>query len=365
MMKLLILAPYPPNQAPSQRFRFEQYLPALQAAGIEVEYETFWTPASWKDMYKPGRYFTKVTGTLSGFFRRLSVLFRAGRYHRILIHREATPVGPPLVEWLLTKGWRKKIIFDFDDAIWLSNSSQANEKLVGSLKNHAKTAKIIAWSTSVFAGNEYLAAYARKFNSNVQVIPTTIDTEKVHNRLKVHAEKDAPVIGWTGTHSTLKQLEPLWPLLQELHQTHDFTFRVIADMPPALDQSLQAFVVFRPWSKATEIDDLLEFDIGVMPLFDTEWEKGKCGFKALQYMALGIPAVASAVGVNPEIVTDGEDGFLIPPKQPQLWLQRLKILLTDADLRSRMGAKARVKVEEKYSVAAYTERVVQSIRQPV
>lgn len=257
--------------------------------------------------------------------------------------------------------FKKRLIYDFDDAIWLPNSSEANAGMVGQWKCHGKVKKILQLSSTVFAGNAYLAAFARPYTRDVRVVPTTIDTQ-YHQRPSVESENrkgleagphSTLTIGWTGSHSTLKQLEPLFPILEKLHETQPFRLLIIADQPPS---ELPSFAVFCPWDRGTEIADLLKIDIGIMPLYDTEWERGKCGFKALQYMALEIPAVVSAVGVNTEIVRDGVEGYWADPMpiiEGTKWVDRLRKLLTDPALRSEMGRAGRKRVLDSYSVEAY------------
>jgi len=354
MSKLLIVAPYPEKRAPSQRFRFEQYINLMQNAGVEVRVVSFWSDRHWPAIYRKGQLPLKIYATIEGFLRRFLLLFALARYDGILVHREATPIGWPWWEWAAAKIWKKPLFYDFDDAVWLSNSSSSNARLVGGLKNHGKTAKIISWSQRVFAGNAFLAAYARQFSGRVDVVPTTIDTAHLHNKTKMHEEGWPQVIGWTGTHSTLKQLIPLMPILEKVHEKIWFKFLLIADLEP---DDLPGFVEFRQWNKATEISDLMDIDIGIMPLFDTDWERGKCGFKALQYMALGIPAVVSDVGVNAEIVNDGVNGFLceaMPLTNSVLWEKALTALLTDHALRASLGAAGRNTIIEKYSVKSQT-----------
>ena len=272
--------------------------------------------------------------------------------------------------------FRKKIIYDFDDAIWLSNTSQEN-KIAAALKCHSKVKWICKWSYKVICGNKYLAEYARQFNENVYVIPTTIDTEyhskknKVESRKsKVEALKDGEnqeprtknqesdqssifnlqssiIIGWTGTHSTEKYLYQLIPVLQALEKSHAFIFRVISNHNPQLP--LKCFE-YQAWNKDTEIEDLSQFDIGVMPLEDNEWAKGKCGFKGLQYMALEIPTIMSPVGVNEEIIHTGKNGFLADTEKS--WFFALDQLICDSKKRKECGKKGRRTVEEKYSVKA-------------
>jgi glycosyltransferase involved in cell wall biosynthesis len=349
MANILFLVPYPQGQAPSQRFRFEQYLDALLAAGHTYTIESFLSVATWTVLYKPGHALIKAMGIVSGFGRRLGLLLQLPVYDFIFIHREATPLGPPVLEWLLVKVFRKKIIYDFDDAIWLANTSEAN-RMVAGLKWHHKVASICRWAYKNSCGNTYLATYAQQFNLRSIVNPTTIDTVHLHNRVRDQSAPGRLVIGWTGTHSTLKYLDQIVPVLAQLEaEGLDFEFRVISNHPPILPLRSLIFV---PWRKTTEIADLLAFHVGLMPLEDDLWAKGKCAFKALQYMALGIPALVSPVGMNTEVVQDGYNGYICAT--PTDWEASLRQLLGDHNLRQRLGVAARATVVERYSVQANT-----------
>ncbi len=370
-MKVLFLFPYPSGTAASQRFRFEQYLGFLREEEIEYTLAPFLDDATWKILYKPGNTLRKAWGIGKGFLRRLGILFTVANYDFVFIHREATPLGPPWVEWIIAKIFRKRIIFDFDDAIWLANTSE-NNKIASKLKWHQKTASICRWAWKISAGNAYLADYARQCRNleggirrvesgnsipenaktlpsedgGLIVNPTTIDTTHLHNRLKDQDTSDF-VIGWTGTHSTIQYLELFIPILEKLEQEYTFTFLVISDRKPEFSlKSLQ----YLPWNKATEAEDLLRMNVGIMPLTDDPWSRGKCGFKALQYMALGIPALASPVGVNTEIIQQGINGFLC--QTPSDWENSIRQLIKTPDLRSRLGKAARQWIEERYSVQA-------------
>lgn len=205
----------------------------------------------------------------------------------------------------------------------------------------------------VSCGNAFLCAYAQQFNKNVVLNPTTIDTQNLHNRELYHPQlHDLITIGWTGTHSTLKYLEFLQPVIQALEAKFPNTFRfvVIANKKPELSIASLEFI---RWNKETEISDLLRFDIGVMPLTDDIWAKGKCGFKALQYMALGIPSVISPVGVNTEIIEHGKNGLLA--SSPQKWIAALEQLITNKKLRDELGKKGREKVVTEFSVQSNSQ----------
>lgn len=347
-MKVLFWVPYPQGESPSQRFRFEQYLPLLTQKGIAYVFSPFWDDETWRILYKPGKTFQKLGGFIRGVFRRIASVFRLGSYDIIFIHREAMPLGPPVFEWLAYV-FGKKIIYDFDDAIWLPNTSAEN-KIAGWLKWHGKVKSICRWSTRVSCGNEYLCAYAKTYAKHVVLNPTTIDTEHLHNpALYPTSNHSIVTIGWTGTHSTIKYLDFLQPIIQSLGQKFPNTFRfvVIANKKPELNLTSLEFI---PWSKASEIPDLLKFDIGVMPLTDDIWAKGKCGFKALQYMALEVPSIVSPVGVNTKIVEHGVNGFVA--STPDEWMNSLEKLLTDKALRETMGKRSRQKVEAEFSVSS-------------
>ena len=348
-MRILFVVPYPPGRAPSQRFRFEQYLDILTAHGHQYRLAPFLSVATWNILYKPGQTVAKALGILAGFARRVGLLFTVPQYDFVFVHREAAPVGPPVLEWLLAKVLRKKLIYDFDDAIWLANTSEAN-KIAAGVKWHHKVDAICRWAYKNSCGNAYLAGYARQFNPRAIVNPTTIDTVHLHNQVRDQAAPGRLVIGWTGTHSTLKYLGQVVPVLARLEaEGLDFEFRVISNQPPAFPlRSL----VYLPWRKETEIADLLGFHIGLMPLEDDPWAKGKCAFKALQYMALGVPPLVSPVGMNTEVVQHGQNGFVCAT--PQEWEASLRRVLADAGLRQQLGAAARATIEQRYSVVANT-----------
>lgn len=349
-MRILFLIPYPPGQAPSQRFRFEQYLDLLTVHGHTYELAPFLDEATWRILYRPGQAAAKAWGIVRGLGRRLGQVLGAGGYDFVFIHREAAPLGPPVFEWLLAKVLKKKLIYDFDDAIWIANTSAVNSLAAG-LKWHGKVASICRWAYRNSCGNAYLAAYARQFNPGVVVNPTTIDTEYLHNQVREQAAPGPLVIGWTGTHSTLKYLAPLMPVLARLEaEGLDFELQVISNQDPRLPLRSARFV---PWRKDTEIADLLSFHVGLMPLEDDPWAQGKCAFKALQYMALGIPALVSPVGMNTEVVRDGENGYVCAT--PADWEARLRELLAPATgpaRRQRLGRAARATIEQQYSVKA-------------
>jgi glycosyltransferase involved in cell wall biosynthesis len=242
------------------------------------------------------------------------------------------------------------VVFDFDDAIFVSYRSPSNGYL-SYLKFASKTKTICRIASHVMVGNPYLAEYALQVNDRVTVIPTTIDTEKY--RVPERREKTGPpVIGWTGSYSTVQHLDTMRGALKKLAEKEPFRLRVIGtpsyECPPVDVQAM-------PWRAETELEDLSEIDIGMMPLPDDRWSKGKCGLKALQFMARGIPTICSPVGVNTDIIQDDQNGFIAGTEDE--WVEKLSRLLRSAELRRRLGDAGRATVEEQYSAITQTPRV--------
>lgn len=350
-MRILFLTPYPRGAAPSQRFRFEQYYGALEAEGIPFDTQAFWTDRAWKILYAKGRFWAKLFWLVYGWLKRLLLVFRLGKYDFVFIHREADPLGLSLFPWLYARVVRKKIIFDFDDAIWIPNASESNRMFMR-FKNWNNTRYLSKLAYKVSAGNAFLCDFAREVNPNVAYNPTTIDTEHLHNRLKQQNTPDF-TIGWTGTHSTIKYLEDILPVFEDLAREIPFTLAVICDKKPHFSYP---FLRFIPWNKPTEIDDLLQFNIGLMPLTEDKWSNGKCGFKALQYMSLGIPALVSPVGVNTRIVDHGVNGYICASEAD--WKTYITDLYKNRNVLQTLSANTRRKIEADYSVTSNTPNFI-------
>jgi glycosyltransferase involved in cell wall biosynthesis len=316
-----------------------------------ITIRSFYSDWAWSVLHKNGYAFRKTMGILGGFFRRFLTLFTLSAYDFIYIHREAAPIGPPIFEWLISNVFRKKIIYDFDDAIWVKIASDANPK-VANLKCSWKVAKICSYSKTVSVGNDFLAKYAEKYCKDVRIIPTVVNSESYHNRLR-DQKNGKLVIGWTGTFTNLYNLQLITKVIQKLQEKYDFNFLIIANRDPKL-QNLN--YTYQKWDIKTEIQDLLQMHIGIMPLINSEVEMGKCAFKAIQYMSLGIPPVVSPVGVNKSVVEDGITGFWANDENE--WMVKLEKLIANAELRSEMGIKAREKIINAYSVKANQQKFI-------
>jgi glycosyltransferase involved in cell wall biosynthesis len=351
--KVLILCNYPLDHAPGQRFRFEQYLQVLDRAGIDVKVDPFFPPWIWPILWKPGNVRRKAWAVLRGFARRLWLLRRARQYDSIFIHLEAAPIGPPVIEWALFRlGCR--VIYDIDDAIFIARTSKAN-RIVSPFRFRWKVGYVASRCQLVTACNTFLVEWARKFNPNVMRLPTTIVPAYYERRREPRGD-GRPVIGWIGSHSTADYVDIVRPALVELQEEYDFEFRVICNVKKEIPEIRN--YRFVPWTAESEIAELAKFDIGLMPVPDGLWAKGKVGLKAIQYSGLGIVPVASSVGSGPEVVRHHETGLLVGNTSKE-WYDALAWLLTNRHLWPGMGLAARNHVVEEYSVAAQSRAYVE------
>ena len=348
-MRLLALMPSLYDTSPGQRYRLEQWDPLLRERGVEITYEAFESPELHSVVYKPGKLATKLKLVAGAVRRRSALLNKIKNYDVVYIFREAALLGPPVFERLIYQTG-VPFVFDFDDAIFVSYKSPSNGYL-SYLKFAGKTKTNCRLAAHVMVGNPYLADYARQVNDNVTIIPTTIDTEK-YRPLTEKPPGNPIVIGWTGSHSTVQHLDTLRSALEKLAKLETFKLRVIGTPTYQLDG---VEVTASQWSAETELEDLNTIDIGVMPLPDDNWSKGKCGLKALQFMALGIPTVCSPVGVNTDIIQDNENGLIAASEEE--WIKKLSALVQSAELRKRLGDAGRKTVELRYSAVSQASRV--------
>jgi glycosyltransferase involved in cell wall biosynthesis len=354
--RILFAAVHPPGQVPSQRFRFEQYVPFLAEQGFATTFAPLIQPEEYGVVYGGKRLARKAWIGARGLGRRARDVLLLRHFEIVVVQREAIQLGTALFERAVARA-RPRLVFDFDDAIWLPNASSANTRLAW-LKNARKTSRIVAAADMVFAGNDYLADYARQFNSAVRVVPTTIDTDQYipgPRRERVNGL----TIGWSGSMTTIPHFELLVPVLRRLKDRFGerVRFEVIGD---SNYREPELGIVGRRWSAATEVEDLSRFDIGVMPLPNDEWARGKCGLKGLQYMALAIPTIMSPVGVNSKIIEDGSNGLLATSDDE--WLDKLSQLVESETLRQGLGQAGRETVEAAYSVESQKYRYLEYLR---
>jgi glycosyltransferase involved in cell wall biosynthesis len=353
-MRVLAVVPSLYDTSPGQRFRIEQWEPILNDLGVEITYSPFETDELQAVLHQGGNVTSKIKAVSRNMRRRSRELDSVGDFDLVYLFREAALLGPPWFERKIARSG-VPMIFDFDDAIFFSYKSPSNGYL-SYLKFPAKAGEICRLSTHIMAGNQFLADYAGKYNENVTIVPTTIDTDKYPYSDRP-ADPETITIGWSGSFSTIQHLDTIRDAFQELAKTEKFRLRVIGassyDLPGVDTEPL-------PWRSASEIDDLAPIDIGVMPLPDDNWSKGKCGLKALQYMALGIPTICSPVGVNSTIIKEGQNGYLADGKAE--WIEKIKALIHSSELRRELGRAGRKTVEKEYSAKVIAPQVFEIFR---
>lgn len=356
---MLAFSPVPVEGA-GCRFRIAQYIPSLEARGFQVTVRPFYTREFFRLVYQPGRYGQKTAFMARQLLDRLISLSTRRQYDIVFLYREMFPVGPPLLEWAFSRPGGPAIVYDFDDAIFLPNTSETN-RIVSFLKYPQKVATIIKRSDQVIAGNTYLADYARAHNDAVTVIPTCVDTTKLVPTQTPVDRAARPIIGWIGSPTTAPYLLGLADVLRRVAGAHPSVLRVSGagrdvEMPGVDVSNL-------PWSLEQEVSLFNGCDIGVYPMPDDEWTKGKCGFKAIQFMSCGVPVVASAVGVNREIIEDGVNGYLASTEDE--WVEKIGRLATDPGLRRRVGLAGRATVEERYSLRVNAPKMTETLLQAI
>lgn len=352
-MRVLLLTKYGPLGA-SSRLRTLQYVPAMRARGWDVHVDSLLP-----DEYVQALYSRRPTRAhaVAGMLRRLRRVFSRERYDVAWVEKEVWPWLPMFAERrLLPRAARW--VADYDDAIFHLYDQHRRASVRRFLG--AKIDAVMARADLVVAGNDYLAARARSAGARrVEIVPTVIDLARYGpdaGPRTADREEAVPVIGWIGSPDTVRFLAPQFDTFARLAQSRAVRCVAIGARPDQL-----AGTVFEPWpwSEATEVESLRRFDIGTMPLQDTLWQRGKCGYKLIQYMGCGLPVVASPVGVNRDLVDDGVTGYLA--ESDAGWLQALTALIDDPALRRRLGAAGRRKVEDGYSLQVQAPRLLDLI----
>ena len=350
-MKILFLTPHPEEGA-SSRVRVYQFVPYLETMGHVCYVRPFLSSEAYaRRLFRLSSNAENSRWLIGGLLRRFRDLLLATQCDVVFIHREALPYGPPILEWLLSL-LGCKIALDFDDALFLTHSKDARRGFHHWMKNPSRFRATLKLATHAVAGNSFLADYAREYCREVSVIPSVIDSRRYI--AKPMLKPDQPlVIGWMGSPSTVGNLFLVKSAMSRLFDRYKVQLSVIGATIP-IAWGLQAEC--RRFRFATEIQDLQSFDIGIMPLTDDEWTKGKCAFKALQYMGVGIPVVSSPVGAVQEIIRDGQNGMLAGTEDD--WFRKLEILITNPGLRHQIGCRGREYVVKNYSIEAALPRLL-------
>ena len=350
-MKITVLARYS-RMGASSRLRLFQFLPFLQAQGFETRVVPFFEDSYLERLYS-GR--STLGPSLQAYARQIRALPGLADQDLIWVEKEALPWLPWAIERRLLPR-HVPIVSDYDDAVFHRYDMHrlgAVRRILG-----RKIDRVMAGSARVLAGNAYLAARAQGAGASiVDIVPTVVDVTQ-YRLAPPGSALPAPRIGWIGTPSTWREfLVPMLPMLQDVAGQGGARLLVVG---AGQDRAGGELTDHRPWSEETEVAQIQEMDIGIMPLTDTPWAQGKCGYKLIQYMACGVPVIASPVGVNREIVSDGVNGYLASTEQE--WRDALTRLLGDPDLRCAMGAAGRKTVEDRYSLQVWGPRVADILR---
>ena len=346
-MKVLGLASYP-IEAAATRYRLAQFVEPLKERGIALDVRPFLDSAQFHALYGGGPKLSTLLSLERSVRGRLADVFRARRYDLLFVQREAMFFGPAFFEWIYQRAGRLPLVLDLDDATYVRYVSPTYGRLGSFFKFFGKTDRLIERAATVICGNRFIAEYVERKGTPTAIVPTVVDTDLFKPVEHRHA---APVIGWVGTHSTYPSLVSLFPVLRALAGKYEFTLKIVGAGVERID--LEGVEVENlPWSLARELADFQSLDIGLYPITTSgsaneQWILGKSGFKAIQYMALGLPSVIAPVGVCAEI---GEPGVThLAASTPEEWAAALEALLASAERRRAMGAAARA-----YSLAHYT-----------
>jgi glycosyltransferase involved in cell wall biosynthesis len=360
-MKVLALASYP-VQAAATRFRLEQFVGPLQSRGVTLTIRPFLDTRTFANLYKEGSLLHTAAGISRSSLSRMADLFSARGADVILIQREAVLFGPPLFEWLTTQLGKTPMVLDLDDATYVSYTSPTYGGISRSLKWFGKTDTLIKWATLVICGNRSIAEYVSAKGGRTRIIPTVVDTD-IFRPAPRRTDGSEVVLGWIGTHSTFPYLQSIFPVLSELAAQYNLVLRVVGagrddvSVPNLRVENL-------PWKLEREVEDFQSIDIGLYPLDEnlySGWAAGKSGFKAIQYMAVGVPYVATPLGGSNEI---GESGVThLFARTPEEWHGALEELIRDPERRRAMGTAGRAHVTENYGLEEQADKLVSVLRE--
>lgn len=357
-MHVLAVATYP-VQAACTRLRIAQFIPLLRADGVRVSLSPFLAPATFARLYDRRRIAANALSVAGALLRRLLQVPRLAFVDLLFVQREAMLIGPPLFEWVACCVFRRPLVLDLDDATFLEQQSPVYGRLASLLKWRGKTDRLIDYADVVICGSEPIAAYVRRRGKRAVILPTIVDAE-LFRPLAARGDADVPVIGWVGSHSTRPYFERIIPVLERLAQTHRFRVRVVgAGREPVTIRGVE--VENLPWDQDREVDDFRTLDIGLYPLppYDP-WVQAKSGLKAIEYLTVGVPYVASPVGI---VTTIGEPGRThLTASTDDEWYEALAALLRDPQMRRDMGTAGRRYALTHFRLEDFAVRIAAEIR---
>lgn len=347
-MRILALMKYDARAA-SARQRLLQFVPYLEKNGIFIEVAALLDDAYLTKFANGNR--AGHAALIAAYLRRFKAIWRSRSFDAVWVQYETFPYLPSVFERIVAMSGQT-LICDYDDAIFHQYDAHKNVLVRGLLGK--KLTPLLRHASLCICGNAYIEEYSEQYCQNTIIIPTVVDTDIY---VPVARKADTPLtIGWIGSPSTWSYVEPLLPEILPCIAAAGGRFKVVGAGPRA--RNLPGVEAVK-WAEESEVHELQSFDIGIMPLPDEQWARGKCGYKLIQYMACGIPVVASPVGVNAEIVADGENGFLV--QNADNWRTALNALLSDSTLRKKMGDSGRQRVIERYSLQSQKPRLLEAL----
>lgn len=354
-MEVLALLPNVIGVAPGQRSSVELWARALAPEGITLHFSAFETQALRDVLGRRGHSLAKVAEMLRAYYDRVLSVRNTEKYDAVLVYREAAMVGPALLERLVVRRGLP-LIYQLDDPLHVPYRSPVNGYL-SYLKFFGKVKTICRLSTTVIVNSTPIEAFARQYNRNVWKIPSMVDTDRYQYIARDPSEKKQTCVGWSGSNSTTLNLQVVSPVLQALSARDDCSIHLLGPTSvnlPGVDFTVQ------PWSGETEVQDLRQLDIGLVPVADIPWNHWKFFYKVVQYMALGIPPVCTPIGSNVEVIEHGVTGFLA--ESPAEWLGALERLVTDAGLRADMSERVAEVAQTRFSLASNADKVIAAFR---
>ena len=357
---MLVLCPFPQGVAAGQRLKYEQYFDRWRNDGWEIEVSSFMDDTMWKVAYQPGHIGAKIAGVLRGHLRRLRDLFRVPRYDLVYVFMYVTPFLSSGMERTV-RALAKRVVYDVEDNILVEQSipKEMNPNPIARLiKGSGKARFLIRTADHVITSSPFLNDFCLKINDAgaCTYISSSVDTDRFQPATP-YSNDQLVTIGWTGTYSSKVFLDQLHDVFARLAKRVPFKLRVIGNFEyelPGVD------IEVLEWSAEAEVRDLQALDIGVYPLPIDDWVLGKSGLKAIQYMAFGLPCVATEVGTTPMLITDRVNGRLV--KTDDEWVDALEELVRDAKLRRFLGENARRDAVAKYSLRAIGEKYDEVLR---